>query len=92
MVQIKMNSKCVEKIQDCKFKENIRAIAMNQKNFSIFKDEDDLQDGDYILFKNATGRDVMVQVTYVIRNTDNGLVSGLMEGHCIVGFKNITII
>lgn len=85
------NSKCVEKTGNYKFSEDTRAIAMNRKNFSIFKDEDDLQDGDYILFQSATGRDIMVQVTYVLRNTSDNLVSGLMEGYCIVGFKNITI-
>ena len=55
------------------------------KNFELRKDEDDIQVGDTIIFKEYdeeyTGREFGRIVRYVLRNYE-----GLRSGYCIIGF------
>lgn len=61
------------------------SVLRRMKNFELRKDEDDIQVGDTIIFKEYdeeyTGREFGRIVRYVLRNYE-----GLRSGYCIIGF------
>lgn len=63
------------------------AVKKRVKTFELRKDEDDIQVGDLLIFREwdgekYTGHKLTRVVTYVLRNCPE---YGLMEGYCIVG-------
>lgn len=65
------------------------AVKKGDKLFELRKDEDDIQPGDRMILmewdgETYTHRQIATDVTYVLRDVPE---YGLMEGHCVIGFK-----
>lgn len=66
-----------------------KEVWIENKNFELRKDEDDVQVGDELILeewepeKGYTGMFARRDVLYVLRNVPE---YGLMDGYCIIGF------
>ena len=68
------------------------SVQAGNKTFELRKDEDNINVGDILELKewngnNFTGRKIRAAVTYVLRDCKQ---YGLMDGHCIIGFRLIS--
>lgn len=69
--------------------EYYEAVITGKKKFELRKDEDDIQQGDYILLREFdgekyTGREQLCDVPYVLRHCPE---YGLMDGYCILSIQ-----
>lgn len=64
-------------------------VVNGDKTFEVRKDEDNIRVGDKLLLREwvakvYTGKEVLCDVTYVLRNARQ---FGVIDGYCVIGIK-----